>query len=81
MDGISQAVFLEMHWVIKCALNTKSLGLKLEPKGSEKEPWEIIYFGDWDYPGDLVTKRSVGGFVLYVIGVPAIKSTEKQNAV
>ena len=38
MDGANQAAFLEMHQVIKYLIDTKSIGLKLELKGSKKEP-------------------------------------------
>ena len=66
MDCVNQAAFLQMYSVIKYAPNIRCLGLKLEPKGSEKEPWKIVYFSNSDYAGDLVTRRSVSGFVLNV---------------
>ena len=70
MGGENQAAFLEMHQVIKYVINTRSLGLKQEPKGSEKEPLEIVCFSDSDHAGDLVTKRSESGFALYILGFP-----------
>ena len=59
-----------MHWVIKYVLDTRSFVLKLEPKGSEEKPWEIVCFSSSDYDGGLVTRISVSGFVLCVLGVP-----------
>ena len=38
MDGVNQAAFLQMQQVIKYILETRSLGLKLEQKESDKEP-------------------------------------------
>ena len=70
MDGVNKAAFLEMHWVIKYVLDTKNLGLKLEPKENEKEPWDVVCFSDSDHAGDPVTRRSVSCSVLYVLGVP-----------
>ena len=55
MDGLNQAVFLEMHWVIKYVLYTRSLELKLEQNN------------DSDYSRDPVTRKSLSGFVLYVL--------------
>ena len=36
MDDVTPATFLEMHHVIKYALNTKNLGLKIAPNGNKK---------------------------------------------
>ena len=36
-DGENRDVFFEIHWVLKYILDTNSLGLKLDPKGSKKE--------------------------------------------
>ena len=46
------------------------LGLKIEPTGNSNEPWEIVCFGNSDYAGDLVSRRSISGFIFYVLGVP-----------
>ena len=49
VDGENQAAFLEIHQVIKYVLHSRSLELKLEPNGSEKEPHDIVCFIDNDY--------------------------------
>ena len=41
----------------------------METKESKKDPWDIVCFSDSDYAGDPVTRRSISGFVLYVLGV------------
>ena len=42
VDGVNQTPFFKMHQVIKYVLNIRSLGSKLEPNGSKKEPWNIL---------------------------------------
>ena len=66
MDSVNPAAFLEMHHVIKYALNTINLGLKIESNGNEKLPWDIICFSNSDYSGDPITRRSVSEFIWYV---------------
>ena len=34
INGVNQATFFERYWVMKHVLDTRSLGLKLEPKES-----------------------------------------------
>ena len=59
-----------MYQVIKYVFGTRSLGLKLEPKGSEKVPWDIACLSNSDLDRDLLTIRRASGFVLYVLCVP-----------
>ena len=59
---------IRMHCVIEYVLVTRNLGLKLEPSGNEKEPWDIIGFRNSNYDGDLVSRRSLNAFILYVLG-------------
>ena len=56
-------------WVIRYIPDTKNLGLKLEPVDDASEPLEIIFFSNSDYVGDPVSKKSVSGFILCVLGV------------
>ena len=55
-DGTNPAVYKELLLVIKYVINTKSLGLKIEPMGNSKEPWEIVCLSDSDYAGDWVSR-------------------------
>ncbi len=59
-----------MYQVIKYVLNTRDLGLRIEPIQGSEQPLELIFFSDCDYDGDLDSRRSVSGIVLYVRGVP-----------
>ena len=58
---VHQVAFLKMYQVLKYVLDTKNLGLKLEPNSDEEEPWDIVYFSNSDYAGDWVMRRSVSG--------------------
>ena len=69
-DCVNSAAYNKLLCVIKYVLDTKNLGLKIEPMGNSNKPWEIICFSDSDYVGDLVSRRSISGFILYVLDVP-----------
>ena len=57
MDGINQAAFHKIHSLIKCALDTENLGLKIGPNMNIKGPWDMICFSNSDYVGDPVTRN------------------------
>ena len=80
-DGANPTVYKELLRMIKYILETENLGLRLEPMGNSNEPWEIICFSDSDYVGDLVNRRSISGFVLYVLGVPVSWRSKSQKSV
>ena len=76
-NGANTAAFCELLCVICYVLDTKNLGIKLEPSGNANEPWDIACFSDsdyaWDpvdYAWDPVSRRNISGFILYVLGVP-----------
>ena len=46
MDGASKSVFLEMNSVILYILDTRNLGLKIEPIIDHKEQLDIVCFSD-----------------------------------
>ena len=61
--------FKELLRVIKYVLDTEMLGFRIEPMGNSNKPWEIICFSNRDYAGDLVSRQSIIGFILYVLGI------------
>ena len=63
------AAYKELLHVIKYIVETKNLGLKIKPTGNSNEPWEIICFSDSNCVGDLVSRQSISGFILHVLGV------------
>jgi len=73
LDGPSKASYREMLRCIQYVLDSKDMGLKIEPTGTVGEPWVIVCFTDSDHAGDPVTWRSVSGFIIYVHGgVPMV---------
>ena len=81
LDGATQASFKEMLRIIKYVLDTKDMGLKMEPTSHQDGPWELICFSDSDYAGDADTRRSVSGYILYVRGVPIAWRSKAQRSV
>ena len=70
LDRSTPTSYMEMLCVIKYVLDTRNLGLKLCPIGSQHDPWNIICFTDSDYTGDEQSQRSVSRYIIYVHGVP-----------
>ena len=68
-DNASPVAYKELLCVIKYVLDTKNLGLKIEPMRNSYNPWEIICLSNSDYAGDPVSRQSISGFILYVQGV------------
>ena len=59
----------------------ENLRLKIKPMGNSKKPWEIVCFSNSDYAGDLVSRRSISGLILYVLGVPVSWQFKSQKSV
>ena len=68
-DNAKPAAFCELLQVIRYVLDTKNLGFKLEPTGNASKPWKIICSSHSDSEKDPVSRRSISGFILYVLGV------------
>ena len=69
LDDAKHEAFKEILCVIKYVLDTKHMGLRMEPiEGSET--WELVCYCDSDYESDPDSRRSVSGYILYVQGVP-----------
>ena len=81
LDGPSEASYKEMLRCIKYVLDSKDMGLKIEPIGDKHDAWEIICYSDSDWAGDPESRRSVSGYIIYVQGVPVIWKSKSQNQV
>ena len=66
---------------IKYVLGTNNLGLKGEPPGNSNKLCEIVCFSNSNYTGDTVSRRSISGFILYVLGVPVSWWSKLQKSV
>jgi hypothetical protein len=78
LDGTSPAAYKELMSVLKYVMDTKRLSLKMKPEKENKETgWTIVAFSDSDYAGDLETRISIAGFILYLLGVPPVSWKSK----
>ena len=55
-NGANPAAYNELLHVVKYVLDTKMLGLRIEPMGNSNKPWEIVCFSDSNYAGDPVSR-------------------------
>jgi len=60
----------ELNRVIKYALDTQNIGLKLKPKDNDNKQWELEAYSDADFAGDKETRLIITGYVVYFINVP-----------
>ena len=51
-----------------------------KPTRDTNKSREIVCFCDSDYVGDLISRRSISGFVLYVLGVPVSWQSKAQKS-
>ena len=49
--------------------------------GNTNKPWEIVFFSDSNYMGDLLRRRSISSFILCVIGVLVSRQSKSQKSV
>ena len=69
-DSANPAAYKELLHVIKYVIETEKLGLKIEPTGNFNKPWEVICFCNSNYVGGPVSRQSISGLILYVLGIP-----------
>jgi len=81
MDYATPAAEKEMHRVTKYVLDTRHLGLKVEPKFNDDARWELIVYSDSDWAGDKDTRKSVTGFLIFLNGVLIVWRSKSQKAV
>jgi hypothetical protein len=81
MDSASWGSYQELLRVIKFADNTKSFGLKVEPRSDDDLEWNLKIFCDSDWAGDPETRISVTGFVISLLDVPVCWCSKSQKGV
>jgi len=70
MDKATEGHMKELCRVIKYALDTRHIGLKLKPDDYDNKLWELKAYSDVDFAGDKETCISVTGYVVYFMNVP-----------
>jgi hypothetical protein len=81
MDKATARDMNEMLRLIKYILDSKGIGLKIEPKVQNALLWNIIMWSDSDWGGDKDDRLSVSGFVLFVCGVLTVWRSKQQKSV
>ena len=81
MSATNKAGLKELLRVIKYVIDTKSLGLKIEPRIEQSEHWRMVVFTDTDWAGDKDSRRSVSGYIIYLCGAPIAWHSKAQNHV
>jgi hypothetical protein len=64
VDSASWGLYQELVCVIKCSVDTKTFGLKMEPKLDYDLGWNLKIFCDSNWAEDPETRISVAGFVI-----------------
>ena len=70
MDRATVLEFKEMLRIILHTLKNKNLGLRMKPVEFVGNFLSMVGLSDSDWAGDKVTRKSVTGFVIYLLGVP-----------
>ena len=81
MDKAMEGHMKELNRVIKYALDTQSIGLKLKPEDNDNKQWELKACSDADFAGDKETRISVTGYVVYSMNVPVCWRSHGQKSV
>ena len=81
MDKATDRDMNEMLRLIKHVLDTKDIGLKIEPKALNTLLWNIVMWSDSDWGGDKDNRLSVSGMALFVCGVLTVWRSKQQKSV
>ena len=80
-DSANHVAYKELLCVVKYVIDTNNIGLKIKPMGNSNKPWEIVCFSYSECAGELVSRQSIIGFVLYVLSVPISWGSKSQKSV
>jgi len=81
MDKATEGHMKELCRLIKYALDTQTIGLKLKPEDNDNKLWELKAYSDADFAGDKETHISVTGYVVYFMNVPVCWRSRGQKSV
>jgi hypothetical protein len=65
--------------VIKFVIDTKTFGLKVQPKLDNNLGWDLKIFCDSDWAGDPEARVSVTGFTIYLLSLPICRRSKSQK--
>ena len=82
MDKATPAAYKELGRVIKFVLDRRDYGIKIEPKMPQQDGlWTMVMYTDSDYAGDKDSRKSVSGFILFLMNVPVLWRSKAQKSV
>ena len=81
MTGANAAAYKELLRVIKFVLDTRDYGLKLAPKWVDAMLWELQIYSDSDWAGDKDNRKSITGFIIFLLGAPILWRSKAQGSV
>jgi hypothetical protein len=82
MDHADEAAFNEMIRIMCFVLHTKTFALKLAPISFELFiEWCMTVYCDSDWASDVDNRRSISGFVIFVMGCPVLWRSKQQSSV
>jgi hypothetical protein len=65
--------------VIKFVIDTKTFGLKVQPRLENNLAWDLKIFCDRNWEDDPETRVSVTGFIIYLLNVPICWCSNSQT--
>jgi hypothetical protein len=81
MDSETCGAYNQLLRVIKFVIDTKTFGLKVQPRLDNNLGWDLKIFFDIDWAGDPKTRVSVTGFIIYLLNVPICWHSKSQKGV
>jgi hypothetical protein len=82
MSGATDAAFKELKRVIKFVLDTKTYGLRVQPKlvGDDTQ-WTMTVFTDSDWAGNKDNRISIIGYIIFLLGASILWKSKAQKLV
>lgn len=64
-------------------MDTKDYGLRLKPNQEVllDKSWELMCYSDSDWAGDKESRKSITGYVLFVMGCPVVWKSKQQSVI
>jgi hypothetical protein len=82
MDGATEAAFKEMLRIVKFVLDTREFGLKLQPLVLLKDDMvSMTMYTDSDWAGDKESRRSISGYIIFLMDCPVLWKSKQQVSV
>jgi hypothetical protein len=81
MDSATWKTYTELFRVIKFAIDTKTFGLKMQPKLDNNLGWSLKIFFESNWAGDPETRLIVTVFITYLLDVPICLQPKSKKGV